>query len=119
MDEESGEQVWQPAEGGPAVSAAEYLESGDEDEESEEGAVDDDAAAPDEADDITNELQPEVDLPAATGEADDMEVGDDPVERAQPDVPAGEEPAGVAEEEAIHEVDVLGGAADDPASEPT
>ena len=119
VDTETGEQVWQPAEGGPAVSAAEYLESGDEDEESEEGAVDDDAAAPDEADDITNELQPEVDLPAATGEADDMEVGDDPVERAQPDVPAGEEPAGVAEEEAIHEVDVLGGAADDPASEPT
>jgi transcription termination/antitermination protein NusA len=30
VDEETGEQLWQPAEGGPAVSASEYLESSDE-----------------------------------------------------------------------------------------
>ncbi len=141
VDEETGEQVWQPAEGGPAVSATEYLDSSDEEPEAaadqtagDEAAADDaepeagpvveleepDAdAAPDEVDEVPHELDPEVDLPAATGEADDVEVGDDPVERAQPDVPAGEEPAGVAEEEAIHEVDLLGGAVDDATSEPT
>jgi N utilization substance protein A len=120
VDPETGEQVWQPAEGGPAVSAAEYLESSEDAEDEDggadegapagEGAEGDDAgepdadAAPDEPQDVARELDPETDLPAATGEADDMEVGDDPVERAQPDVPAGEEPAGVAEEEAMHEV---------------
>ncbi len=30
VDEATGEQVWQPAEGGPAVSAAEYLESAED-----------------------------------------------------------------------------------------
>jgi len=120
VDPETGEQVWQPAEGGPAVSATEYLEGGDEVEDGDDGAAEgapadmadegDDAgepdadAAPDEPQDAAHELDPETDLPAATGEADDVEVGDDPVERAQPDVPAGEEPAGVAEEEAMHEV---------------
>jgi transcription termination/antitermination protein NusA len=122
VDPDTGEQVWQPAEGGPAVSAAEYLESAEEpeDEKGEPAASEDPEtseapeepeAVPDEPDAVTAELDPETDLPAATGEADDMEVGDDPVERAQPDVPAGEEPAGVAEEEAIHEVD---GPAEEP-----
>ena len=126
VDEETGEQVWQPAEGGPAVSATEYLESAeDAPEEGEEAATDEAAtdprrpadegdAAPDEPDETTEELHPETDLSANTGEADDMEVGDDPVERAQPDVPAGEEPAGVAEEEAVHET----AAADQEAEQP-
>ncbi|MFP5320514.1 MAG: transcription termination factor NusA [Acidimicrobiia bacterium] len=43
VDPETGEQVWQPAEGGPAVSAAEYLESAEEEGAAEAAAAEVDA----------------------------------------------------------------------------
>ena len=141
VDPETGEQVWPPAEGGPAVSATEYLETSDEDEaaeaETSEEASGEPAmaeAAPDsddtditedadvadaDDDDVVQPLDPAADLAEAAADAQQAEVGDDPVERVQPDVPAGDEPVPTAEEDAIHEVDVLGGAVDDPTSEPT
>jgi transcription termination/antitermination protein NusA len=134
LDEETGEQVWQPAEGSPAVSAAEYLESSDEDDDADDDAgpavaeaapdsddteVTDDADVADaDDDDVVTPLDPAPDLAEAALDATEVEVGDDPVERVQPDLPAGDEPVPVAEEQAINEAE-LGGAADDPASEPT
>ena len=63
-------------------------------------------------------------IAAAADDAVQAEVGDDPVERVQPDVPAGDVPSEAAEEQALTaepavEGSELGGAVDDPASEPT
>ena len=107
VDEETGEQVWQPAEGGPAVSATEYLESSDADEVPEtDASVDhpedvdttptsepDAAADPGEAGSSEPEmaaegegvqpLDPAPDLAEAAAEAEPVEVGDDPSERLE------------------------------------
>ena len=74
VDEETGEQLWQPAEGGPAVSASEYLESTDE------GAT-----------------EPSVDDPAAEAAAgDEADPAADPGDAgsSEPPVPSGAESAG-------------------------
>jgi N utilization substance protein A len=128
VDEETGEQVWQPAEGGPAVSAAEYMESSDDEDDGEAGEpapdsddaeVSQDADVAEAVDDgVVETLDLAADLGDAAAEAEQAEVGDDPVERVQRDVPAGDEPVPVAEEQAVNEAE-LGGAADEPASEPT
>ncbi|HET8930162.1 MAG TPA: transcription termination factor NusA [Acidimicrobiales bacterium] len=47
VDPESGEQVWQPAEGGPAVSAEEWEHAGTGDEESEPAPATDEVAETD------------------------------------------------------------------------
>ncbi len=115
VDEETGEQVWQPAEGGPAVSATEYLESS-EDAPDEPADVDPaevtDQAQPDPAADPGDEgtapdddgapapLDPAPDLADAAEEvAGDGEmgegvvVGDDPVAAATPGADPAEEAA--------------------------
>ena len=112
VDEETGEQVWQPAEGGPAVSATEYLESSDADADDDAPAEGDaDAEAPAEADtdaeapaeeasedDGVQPLDPAADLAEAAdtdeGTAQTVEVGDDPAERME-DAPAPAEEAAV------------------------
>ena len=80
--------------------------------------------APADDDEVVEPLDPAADLAAAADDAVQAEVGDDPVERVQPDVPAGDVPSDAAEEQALTTEPVvegpeLGGAADDPASEPT
>jgi transcription termination/antitermination protein NusA len=125
VDPETGEQVWQPAEGGPAVSAAEYLESdAAETDAAETDAAETDAAETDttDADDAADldvadeaevdELDPAADLAEAAQEADEVEVGDDPVERATPDVSATETDA--AGELGVDDVQVVAPAADGP-----
>lgn len=74
VDPETGEQVWQPAEGGPAVSASEYMEAPAEvpaDDAAAEGEAPADAVVPSEdeaiADDVTES--------AADPEADPGEAG--------------------------------------------
>jgi N utilization substance protein A len=47
VDAESGEQVWVPAEGGPAVSAEEWQHMGDEPEDTDADKPDDEAVVPD------------------------------------------------------------------------
>ncbi|HAS11309.1 MAG TPA: hypothetical protein DCS55_12460, partial [Acidimicrobiaceae bacterium] len=113
----------------------EYLES-EEDEvdepavaeaapDSDDTQVTEDAdVAPVDDEDVVEPLDPAADLAAAAEDAVQAEVGDDPVERVQPDVPAGDVPSEAAEEQALTaepavEGSELGGAADDPASEPT
>jgi transcription termination/antitermination protein NusA len=121
VDPETGEQVWQPAEGGPAVSAAEYLESdAAETDAAETDAAETDAAETDTTDadlDVADEaevdeLDPAADLAEAAQEADEVEVGDDPVERATPDVSATETDA--AGELGVDDVQVVAPAADGP-----
>ncbi len=138
LDEETGEQVWQPAEGGPAVSATEYLETETDVDPDAEPEVDpaaeaeveagvgaDPAADPGEAGssepdmsaegDGVQPLDPAGDLAEAAEDADPIEVDHDPAEAAQPGAPPAEEAAitGAADG------DEHGGAADDdPASEP-
>ncbi len=132
VDEETGEQVWQPAEGGPAVSASEYLESSDEGET--DASVDDPAdvdttptAEPDPAADPgeagssepdmsaegegVQPLDPASDLAQAAEDADPVEIGDDPSERLE-DAPAPAEE--VATEAAPIEVDDAGRAVAEP-----
>ncbi|MCB0993544.1 MAG: transcription termination/antitermination protein NusA [Acidimicrobiales bacterium] len=65
VDEATGEQVWQPAEGGPALSAEEWEESFDEDASAGDTTVVDDAT----------EAPPAEDAPAEDVAADD--AGDD------------------------------------------
>ncbi len=76
VDPESGEQVWQPAEGGPALSAEEWEHGGPV-------AADDAAAEPAEAEavaegaadpDPVGEVAPEVDAPAADASGADPEA---------------------------------------------
>lgn len=79
VDEETGEQVWQPAEGGPAVSATEYLEAPTEEPAEDLAATDATAVVPSEdesdADDVT-ETAP--DPEADPGEAGSSEPADSP-----------------------------------------
>jgi transcription termination/antitermination protein NusA len=89
-DPESGEQVWQPAEGGPAVSAEQWAAGGDEadakDAEAKPEADAEDAEAKPEADDDQTEepaaeaAEAEVDQtdedPAVVAEATETEGGD-------------------------------------------
>ncbi|MEE2697699.1 MAG: transcription termination factor NusA [Actinomycetota bacterium] len=74
VDEETGEQVWRPAEGGPAVSAGQWVES----------AVDP-AEEPGEATSDTEALEPTV--PVEDVPVEDVPVEDVPVE----DVPVAED----------------------------
>ncbi len=90
VDEETGEQVWQPAEGGPAVSATEYMETPADDDSPVDDAGDategdapvDDAVVPSEdeaqADDVTETApDPEADPgEAGSSEPDDSAEGD-------------------------------------------
>ena len=50
VNAETGEQVWQPAEGGPAVSAEEWAAASDEPSESESASASGDAGKPDDED---------------------------------------------------------------------
>ena len=81
VDAESGEQVWVPAEGGPALSAEEWAHAGDDepadaDAESTGDAANDDAATDDAATD-------EVD-----GEAEEPEAEATPVAEPEPEAKA-------------------------------
>ena len=81
VDPETGEQVWQPAEGGPAVSASEYMESSEELAEAEGDAVADgeagEAGDAAEAGDVTESApDPEADPgEAGSSEPDDSAEG--------------------------------------------
>ena len=142
VDEETGEQVWQPAEGGPAVSATEYLESSDVDEGAGEvpetdASVDhpedvdttptsepDPAADPGEAGssepdmaaegDGVQPLDPGPDLAEAADETAEVAIGDDPSERLEDAPPPAEE---VATDAAPIEVDDAGRAVAEPGDE--
>jgi N utilization substance protein A len=62
LDAESGEQVWVPAEGGPALSAEQWSHLG-EDGEPIDGPAPDDTAVDDETEILADVLEPEV-IPA-------------------------------------------------------
>ena len=68
VDEETGEQVWQPAEGGPAVSASEYLEA-----PAADAAAEGETPAEVQADDVTESA---ADPDADPGEAGSSEPAD-------------------------------------------
>ncbi|MDE0804424.1 MAG: transcription termination factor NusA [Acidimicrobiales bacterium] len=76
VDEETGEQVWQPAEGGPAVSATEYMETPAPEDDAD--ATADDASAEITADDVAeSEADPEADPgEAGSSEPDDSAEGE-------------------------------------------
>jgi N utilization substance protein A len=79
VDPESGEQVWVPAEGGPALSAEEWAHSGDEDEDGvkPEATESTDAAEEPEATDEPAADEPAAEEPAA--EEAPTEVADEAV----------------------------------------
>src|SRR5690606_30235700 len=70
VDPESGEQVWVPAEGGPALSAEEWAHAGDDEpaESTDEATADEAADEP--ADEVEAEGEAEVEAPEAEAEAD-------------------------------------------------
>lgn len=81
VDEETGEQVWQPAEGGPAVSATEYMETPAAEDDAEAASEDvpaEDTPADLDADDVTESAaDPEADPgEAGSSEPDDSAEGD-------------------------------------------
>ncbi len=82
-DPESGEQMWQPADGGPAISAAEWnaAEPG-----TVAGADDEAAAEPDsaEAADDSTPSEPEAAVESDEAPADEAESDEAPVEEADP-----------------------------------
>ncbi len=103
VDEGSGEQVWRPAEGGPAVSADEWVEaaveeSGDAAADGEDDVVVDEApAAADGEDDVVVD-----EAPAAADGEDDVVVDEAPAEaEVSADVVVDEAPA---DEDAAPEV---------------
>jgi N utilization substance protein A len=83
VDPESGEQVWVPAEGGPALSAEAWAHGGDEDAEGEAEAV-----APDAEEDAASPG-------AAEGGGGEAAVAEEPAEEpAEDDEPDEEDAAG-------------------------
>jgi transcription termination/antitermination protein NusA len=88
-DEKSGEMVWQPAEGGPAVSADEW----------EQGGPAEEGGAAEEGDQISETKEPEDAVEAleagAVGSATEADAVSDPVEMQQ--APAAPEEAAVLE----------------------
>ncbi|MDP7508737.1 MAG: transcription termination factor NusA [Acidimicrobiales bacterium] len=84
VDEETGEQVWRPAEGGPAVSADQWVEASAESAEASEDAPVGDAPV----DDAPVEDAPVEDAPVGDAPVGDAPVGDAPVG----DAPVGDAP---------------------------
>ena len=84
VDPETGEQVWQPAEGGPAVSADAWEHAGTDDAEGEavDGATDADAGADADAGDATEAASAEED-DAPDAESGDQEESDAPAAAAE------------------------------------
>ncbi len=88
VDEETGEQVWRPAEGGPAVSADQWVEASAESAEASEDAPVEDAPV----EDAPVEDAPVGDAPVGDAPVGDAPVGDAPVG----DAPVGDAPVGDA-----------------------
>ena len=92
VDPETGEQVWQPAEGGPAVSVSEYMES------AEEAAGEAESEAESEAGEAPAE--------EAVTDADSEPVADsEPDPAADPGEPGSSEPADSPEGEGVQPLD--------------
>ena len=64
LDEATGEQVWKPAEGGPAVSADQWTEAAAADEESPSEEASADEQAPDDSDAADGSASDEAEVPA-------------------------------------------------------
>ncbi len=83
VDEETGEQVWRPAEGGPAVSADQWVEASAESAEASEDAPVGDAPVEDApVEDAPVEDAPVEDAPVEDAPVEDAPVEDAPVEDA-------------------------------------
>ncbi|MDP6492543.1 MAG: transcription termination factor NusA [Acidimicrobiales bacterium] len=83
VDEETGEQVWRPAEGGPAVSADQWVEASAESAEASGDAPVEDAPVGDApVGDAPVEDAPVEDAPVEDAPVEDASVGDAPVEDA-------------------------------------
>ncbi|MDP6760273.1 MAG: transcription termination factor NusA [Acidimicrobiales bacterium] len=88
VDEETGEQVWRPAEGGPAVSADQWVEASAESAEASGDAPVEDAPVEDApvgdapVGDAPVEDAPVEDAPVEDAPVEDASVGDAPVEDA-------------------------------------
>ncbi len=83
VDEETGEQVWRPAEGGPAVSADQWVEASAESAEASGDAPVGDAPVGDApVEDAPVEDAPVEDAPVEDAPVEDAPVGDAPVEDA-------------------------------------
>ena len=83
VDEETGEQVWRPAEGGPAVSADQWVEASAEAAEASGDAPVEDAPVGDApVGDAPVEDAPVEDAPVEDAPVEDASVGDAPVEDA-------------------------------------
>ncbi len=83
VDEETGEQVWRPAEGGPAVSADQWVEASAESAEASGDAPVEDAPVEDApVEDAPVEDAPVEDAPVEDAPVEDAPVEDAPVEDA-------------------------------------
>ena len=102
VDEATGEQVWQPAEGGPALSAGEWAEAVEE-------ATDDAPAADGSSDAPADEEAPAVDDEEATDDA--------PAADGSSDAPADEEAPAVDDGEDSDDAPAGDGSSDAPADE--
>jgi len=102
VDEATGEQVWQPAEGGPALSAGEWAEAVEE-------ATDDAPAADGSSDAPADEEAPAVDDEEATDDA--------PAADGSSDAPADEEAPAVDDGEDSDDAPAADGSSDAPADE--
>jgi hypothetical protein len=107
VDPETGEQVWVPAEGGPALSAEEWAHAGEPEDEDGETAGTDEAAA----DDASGEQDGAPDTPAPDAEPDAASAAQEPAELASDTIEAS------ADEEAIAEADAAEQASDELAAD--
>ena len=119
VDEESGEQMWQPAGGGPAITVDQwnemFAEQGDEAEGDGEEAEAGDAEAADageasddaeaEAADDAGEASDDAEAEASDDAGDDAEASDDDDAEADEAEAAADEPEAVAEDDAADEDD--------------
>ncbi len=120
VDEETGEQMWQPADGSPAISAAEWEQGGDDDavESGDAETADADAEGTTEADADDADAEAEADAYADADEAEDVAddaegaVADDAEDVA--DEPVAEDDAGTVAEDVEAEPEADDAAGDEP-----
>ena len=102
VNAETGEQVWQPAEGGPAVSAEEWAAGGEGEGDAEKPAADAEKRA-------SEDKSPD-EKPADEKPADEKAADDEPTEKPADDEPTAEKPT--------EEVATNGDGGGDTATEP-
>ncbi len=114
IDEETGEQMWQPADGSAPISAEEWAAGGEAEGEGSESEGADEATDASDGDTDATAAEESAGSPES---ADSPESGDSPESADSPDDEAGEEEA--AAEEGAEDAPADDDASDDPADDET